>query len=206
MADYDAVIQAGVSVIELHVRALADGRLVVYQDDAIRNVPVEQWTAANLERVGISLLELEGCLKKLHGRTRLCVWLKTKGIETAVFAALQRSQWSFDDYALSSSSCEVIRAAREMCSDVRLGLHVESCTDFRNAFRDSLLTGADYLAPNESLVQPEEDLARAREARVLLVPWIVNDENRLRLFLANDAVAGVITSEVDLALGIKAEL
>ena len=66
-------------------------------------------------------------------------------------------------------------------------------------------TKADFLAPEESFLTPE-DLIRAEHDRVPLVPWTVNDKERLQMFLGHAAVAGVITDNVELALSVKALL
>ena len=61
------------------------------------------------------------------------------------------------------------------------------------------------LADSASLLTVTE-LDGAAKARIPLVPWVVNEEARLRLLLGHDAVAGVITDEVTRALAIKRRL
>ena len=205
LKNFNAAIQAGASVIELEVRRLGSDQIVVYQGDAMGGRTIEQSTVDDLKQAGCSILGLEDCLDELRGKIRLCVALKTNGIEGRALCALRTAGWDFDNYALSSHDRKVIRNLRDLSSDVKLGLHLEKKDDFEEAFRNFLLTGADYLAPKESLMDAET-LSRAREARIPLVPWIVNDSKRLRFFLSHDAVAGIISNDVDLALSIKAEL
>ena len=205
LVSYDAAIQAGASVIDLQVRQLANGELVVYLGDAIQNISIERWDHAALKGAGVSLLSLEECLSALKGRIRLCVALKTKGIEQAVFDALVHSKWDYDDYALSSTDPVALQNVRRICSEVKLGLHVESRDAFDDAFEKFLEIGADYLTADADILKVE-DLSSARDARVMLVPSIMTNPDRLRLFLSHDAVAGIITSDVAQALEIKAEL
>jgi glycerophosphoryl diester phosphodiesterase len=87
-----------------------------------------------------------------------------------------------------------------------VGLLVERKDDYLRLLENFLLENkADFLAPEESFLTPE-DLNRAEHDRVPLVPWTVNDEKRLRMFLGHAAVAGVITDNVELALSVKALL
>jgi len=208
---YTGAIRVGASVIELEVRKLASGELVVCPDSTIEKKQIEHWTSTGRTpngvqlQGGIQLLTLEGCLHELHNRTRLCVALKTKGIEGAALKALQTRGWSYDDYTISSDDPPVIHELRQACSDVALGLHVTIGDLFTKAFDDFLLSGADYLAPHADIVTPDQ-LRRAREEHVPLVPWVVNEADQLRLFLAHDAVAGVISNNVELALKIRGVL
>jgi glycerophosphoryl diester phosphodiesterase len=205
LANFNTAIQGGASVVELEVRLVEGGDLVVYQSATSDGRAIDESARDGLQNAGCAVLEFKHCLEKLRPRTRLCVVLKSDGIESRVLDALRESEWDVENYALSSSNRAAIQKLRALSSDVKLGLHVESSPDLEQALKEFLLIGADYLAPKESLLNAAT-LARARDARVLLVPWIVNDPQRLRLFLSHDAVAGVISNDVATALRIKTEL
>jgi len=206
MADFNAAIEAGASVIELDVQRLESGELIVYHDDSINGVQVKKWHLDDLKRRGIPVLQLEDCLRDLHGRVRLDLELKVIGIEEPVLHTLRESEWRYRDFVLTSSDRRMATAAREICSDVRLGLLVDTRRDYDDALAEFLLLDADFLAPEATLLDLTEDLARAKEARVPLVPWTVNDEAQLHALLTHDAVAGVITDNVQAAVRIKSQL
>jgi Glycerophosphoryl diester phosphodiesterase len=154
-------------------------------------------------------LTLDRCLEHLQGRIRLDLELKVKGIEGDVIRALKNRNWRLNDIVLTSFDKDFVKATRAVSSEVMVGLLVErrdDWDDYLQLLDDFLLENeADFLAPEESFLTPE-DLIRAEHDRVPLVPWTVNDEKRLQMFLRHAAVAGVITDNVELALSVKALL
>jgi glycerophosphoryl diester phosphodiesterase len=204
--DFDRAINAGASMIELDVRKLADGNLIVCHDDKIDGTVVAMTTLDDLKSLSVPVLTLDRCLEHLRGRIRLDLELKVQGIEGDVIGALENRKWRLNDIVLTSFDTDFVKAVRAVPSEVTVGLLVERKDDYLRLLENFLLENkADFLAPEESFLTPE-DLNRAEHDRVPLVPWTVNDEKRLRMFLGHAAVAGVITDNVELALSVKALL
>ena len=206
MDDFDAAIDAGASMIELDVRKLVDGKLIVCHDDKIGGKEVAKTTLDDLKSLAVPALTLDRCLEHLQGRIRLDLELKVKGIEDDVIGALKNRDWGLNDIVLTSFDKDFVKAARAACSEVTVGLLIECRDDWDDYLRlleNFLLENkADFLAPEESFLTPE-DLIRAEHDRVPLVPWTVNDKERLQMFLGHAGVAGVITDNVELALSVK---
>jgi glycerophosphoryl diester phosphodiesterase len=202
LADFDAAIDAGASVLELDVRKLAGGELIVWHDDTIAGQDVAKTTLDDLKLRSVDVLTLDRCLRHLVNRVRLDLELKVPDIERDVIDALTNCQWRLNDIVLTSFDEGVAKAARAVSSEVRVGLLVEREADYLKLFDSFLLTEADFLAPEQSWLT-RDHLIRAERARVPLVPWTVNDETRLHMFLGHAAVAGIITDNVALALSVK---
>lgn len=202
LKDFDAAIDAGASMIELDVRKLADGNLIICHDDEIAGKKVAMTTLDDLKSLSVPVLTLDQCLEHLQEKIRLDLELKVLGIESDVIQALKKREWRLSDVILTSFNKDFVKAARAVSSEVTVGLLVEHRDEYRKLFDDFLENEADFLAPEESCLTLA-DLDRAEDDRVPIVPWTVNDEARLRLFLGHAAVAGVITENVEFALSVK---
>ena len=193
----------GASVVELDVRKLRDGNLVLWHDDTIGDIPVEAFTLPKLRlRAWYYVETLDECAKELLGRVQLDVEIKTPGIEADVLGVLRSAKWRRRDFVLTSFDDEMIQNVHALDPHVRTGLLLEHRPDFDRAFDQFVALGADFLGPQEGLIT-KDDLDRAAEQRVPLVPWSVNDEKRLEFLLKHDIVAGVITDDVSLAVDVK---
>jgi glycerophosphoryl diester phosphodiesterase len=84
---------------------------------------------------------------------------------------------------------------------IRVGLLVWDTTGMRaiEMFRES---GADFLAPDHQMLD-DQTLRAAEAAAIALLPWTVNDGDRVRRLLASPAVTGIITDRTEDALAIR---
>ena len=193
-------------MIELDVRKLADGNLIVQPDDEkIGGKDVAKTTLDDLESLSVPALTLDRCLEHLWERIRLDLELKVQGIEGDVIGALENREWRLNDIVLTSFDKDFVKAVRAVSSEVTVGVLVQCRKDYEQLWGDFVENAADFLAPEESFLT-EWDLILAEHDRVQLVPWTVNDKERLQMFLRHAAVAGVITDNVELALSVKALL
>ena len=154
----------------------------------------------------LAKLKLSECLCALKGQIQLGLRLKGTGIEREVLTALHESGWSVRDVVLMSFDRDMVKEARTGSHEVRLGLLVQDRPAYEKALKDFVEIAVDFLAPEESIIQSESDLHSAEEYNVPLVPWSVNEEGRLRMFLSHGIVAGVITDKALLALNVKRRL
>ena len=133
--DFDAAIDAGASMIELDVRKLADGNLIVCHDEKIGGKEVAKTTLDDLESLSVPALTLDRCLEHLRGRIRLDLELKVQGIEDDVIGALKNRDWRLNDIVLTSFDKDFVKAARAACSEVTVGLLIECRDDWDDYLR-----------------------------------------------------------------------
>src|SRR5262249_42035036 len=160
----------GASMIELDVRKLGDGNLIICHDDEIAGKKVAIMTLDDLKSLSVPVLTLDRCLEHLQGEIRLDLELKVPGIESDVIQALKKRQWSLSDVILTSFNKDFVEAARAISSEVTVGLLVEHRDEYLKLFDDFLENEADFLAPEESCLSLA-DLDWAENDRVPLVPW-----------------------------------
>ena len=204
---FTCAIRQGASVVELDVHRLEDGELVLWHADDDKNppdTPPEELTLAELRAQAPHVERLADCAERLYGRVQIDVELKTKDIEADVLRVLRGGalQWRRRDFVLTSFHESTIRNVHGLDQDVRTGLLLDDRAAFDSAIRRFVALRTDFLGPRESVLD-KDDLDRAAEQRVPLVPWTVNDRERLEFLLKHGIVAGVITDDVALAVDVK---
>ena len=200
---FAAAIAGGADAIELDVRRLADGALVVFHDDEAGGHPLRELTRRELQLAvpDRRIASFEECAKALRGLTRLDVELKDTGIARRVLEALARHGWDLDAFAVTSFDAATLADARAGDPDVAIGLLTEHEAIAIGIARAAAL-GADFLAPDDEAMN-EDGLRQSIDAQIPLVPWVVNDAGRLRAWLAHESVAGVITDALSVALAAR---
>jgi glycerophosphoryl diester phosphodiesterase len=195
-----AAIAAGADAIELDVQRLADSTLVIFHDDEIAGQPVGQLTHEQLQRAAPDrrIPSFEEFAQALRGRTRLDVELKAAGVARDVIDTLARRGWGLHEFAITSFDSTMLSDARRCEPGVKIGLLTEHEAVAMGLARAKAL-GADFLAPDDAAMN-DDALRHAIEAKMPLLPWVVNDIPRLRRWLAHGGVAGVITDALPLAL------
>lgn len=174
-------IEVGADMVEFDVRSTADGILVAFHD------PVAEWTYDELcRRLPHEPPRLEQVVELCAGRIALDVELKEPGAETEVLE-LVSARLSTGSFVVTSFIDDAVAAVKRCRPDVRAGLLLGE--------HDTIRThpSADFVAPHVALC----DAGFASEGMVV---WTVNDEPRLRRYLADPRVAVVITDEPVLAL------
>jgi glycerophosphoryl diester phosphodiesterase len=201
---FTRAIGQGASVVELDVRRLKDGELVLWHDPTVGGQAVETLTLPQLRTCMPHVETLRHCATQLHGLVQLDVELKTPDIERQVIDVLRddAAPWRRRDFVLTSFDQSMIRKVRVRDPYVRTGVLLDEREAYDRAVECFIHLRADFLAPEESLLR-KNDLDSAAEQRVPLVPWSVNDESRLAFLLKHDIVAGVITDEVARAVDVK---
>jgi glycerophosphoryl diester phosphodiesterase len=175
---FEKAIELGADMIELDVRRSGDGALVVSHD------PVDATTRP--------LPRLEEVVDLCAGRIALDVELKEPGLEEATLRVVQRV-----DVVVTSFLDDVVAAAKQLRPDVRAGLLLGADTPLDDRIEARRrAAGADFLAPHVSLL----DNGLRGDG---LAVWTVNDEPRLRRYLADSSVAAVITDDPALALRLR---
>jgi len=143
--------------------------------------------AVDVDRPGVP--RLAEVVEVCAGRISLDVELKQAGLEAETLRAVSGA-----DFVVTSFLPEVVAETKRLRPDVRTGLLLAADAELPAE------PAVDFLAPHVTLL--DRDLVAGDG----FVVWTVNDEERLRRYLADARVAAVITDDPALALRIRAEV
>ena len=210
--------------MELDVRRTSDGVLVVHHNASRRGVPVAMQTYATLirrSRYEPPLLDV--VLDLCRGRTALDIEIKEPGYEAEVMEAAS-SRFAREDLLYTSFEESVIAAIKRLDPDARCGLllgpgRLHSRTQRYETLPFDLAErcGADLLAVHQWLAPLRKRsrgrksagsglLAEASLRKFPLVVWTVDGPQRLRAYLADGRVAGIITDLPGLAVETRRDI
>jgi glycerophosphoryl diester phosphodiesterase len=166
---FQDAIESGADMIEFDVRRMAGGRIVVHHDPLPASGP------------GDHVPLLSEVLELTAGRIQLDVELKETGYEQDVLRLIFDHGFSVPDFVVTSFWPDAVTAIGK---EARAGLLVEKVTwpeaiDLYHRWRPN------FLAPHYTIV--------GFAAGIPLLPWTVNDTERIRELLARPDVFGVIT-------------
>jgi glycerophosphoryl diester phosphodiesterase len=219
---FESAIALGADAVELDVRRTADGVLVVHHNASRRGVPVAMLThAALVRRSRHEPPTLDTVLDLCEGRIALDVEIKEPGYEAEV---IEKASSRFPRERLLYTSFEesVISTIRRLDPTARCGLLLGPGRLRSRAQRFEALPfdlaercGADLLVVHQWLaplrgrsrrVPGTGLLAEARQRQFPMMVWTVNGPQRLRAYLADGRVAGIITDLPGLALETRREI
>jgi glycerophosphoryl diester phosphodiesterase len=222
IAAFEAAIALGADAVELDVRRTADGVLVVHHNASRRGVPLAMLTHSGLVR--LSRYEpptFDAVLDLCAGRIALDVEIKEAGYEVEVIEAAS-SRFSREQLLYTSFEESVISTIRRLAPDARCGLLLGPGRLRTRAQRYEALPfdlaercGADLLAVHQWLAPlrgrsrriPGTGLLAEAQARGFpMIVWTVDGPQRLRAYLADGRVAGIITDLPGLAVETRREL
>ena len=197
LADFEKAIAANVEVVELDVRKLADGTLVVFHDDEVEGRPLGLMSYPTLAQTFPDRVPtLSECLKQLKGRVLLDIELKDERIERDVLKEIRDAAWSPADFVLTSFHRTMPETVRSLREDVQVGLLIEAKDLPAVALACMNSTQIDFIAPEADPASLTGELLRElATAGMPVVPWTVNDSERIKELFSNPAVAGIITDE-----------
>jgi glycerophosphoryl diester phosphodiesterase len=221
-AAFEAAIALGADVAELDVRRTADGVLVVHHNASRRGVPLAMLTYSGLVRLSRhEPPRFDTVLDLCAGRIALDIEVKEAGYEAEV---IEESSRRFPRNRLLYTSFEesVIGTIKRLDPDARCGLLLGPGRLRSRAQRYEALPfdlaercGADLLAVHQWLapvrrrrrrVAGTDLLAEAQARGFPMMVWTVDGPQRLRAYLADGRVAGIITDLPGLAVETRREL
>jgi glycerophosphoryl diester phosphodiesterase len=221
-AAFEAAIALGVDAVELDVRRTSDGVLAVHHNASRRGVPVALLTyAALVRRSRHEPPTLDTVLDICAGRVAVDIEIKEPGYEAEVIEKASR-RFSREQVLYTSFDESVVSTIRRLDPNAHCGLllgpgRLRSRTQRFEALPFDLAErcGADALAVHQWLaplggrsrrVPGAGLLAEARQRGFPMLVWTVNGPQRLRSYLADGRVAGIITDLPGLALETRREL
>jgi glycerophosphoryl diester phosphodiesterase len=221
-AAFEAAIALGVDAVELDVRRTSDGALVVHHNASRRGMPVAMLTYSALVR--LSRYEpplLDTVLDLCAGRVAVDVEIKEPGYEAEVIEKASR-RFSRQQLLYTSFEESVISTVRALDPNAHCGLLLGPGRLRSRAQRYEALPfdlaercGANALVVHQWLAPlrgrgrrlPGSGLlSEARTRGFPMLVWTVNGPQRLRSYLADGRVAGIITDLPGLALENRREL
>ncbi len=202
----------------MDVRVLACGTLVLWHDEHIDKVPVKSLTIGELRARASYATTFSDALDRLLGRVQLAIDIKVPEIEEQVCDRLGDERyggWRRRDVVMMASRPEILLAVRAREDALRTGLIIDTDRSIDAALEllpnpkphelRFLDLPADFLAVDHGLLT-DTRLAKAAVQRVPMVPWAVNDDRQLMRLLRHEAVVGVITDAVPLAVDVRSRL
>ena len=148
---------------------------------------------------------LAECAQRLLRPVQLDVELKTPVSRADVIDVLRdktRAKWRRRDFVLTSFDESMIEKVRVLDRYVRTGLLLNDRPDSTARVRPLRRSPNGFSRTRRERARKDE-LDRAAEQRVPLVPWTVNDPSPSRVPAQARIVAGVITDDVAVAVEVK---
>ncbi len=127
-----AALDYGVDLVEIDLHHSADGRLVLWHDDAvpcqgrhlaIREHPFDELAAAVAEEFDEELVDLDGALGLADGRAGLMIDLKTQGLAEHISEVVKRGK--FSPAVVCGEYWDDLRTVRELTPEVGISLTLD---------------------------------------------------------------------------------
>ncbi len=199
---FERAIEQGADAIEFDVRQTADRTLIVHHDEKIQGKIIRRLTYADVDRLAgrrdHHIPTLEEVVVLARGKIRLNAELKEEGYEEEVVSLL-RGFLDDSDFVLTSFSEASVESVKNRFPGLQAGLILG-----RNLHRGIGRVKADFWVPHWRVL--DEALYRmAEHGGKPLVVWTVNDRRKLKRYLSDPRVCGVITDKPDLAVSVRRE-
>ncbi|HSX28622.1 MAG TPA: glycerophosphodiester phosphodiesterase [Candidatus Saccharimonadales bacterium] len=135
LASFDKAVASHAAFVEFDIRLTKDKQLVVIHDRSTKRIAfikhhIRELTLAEVKalatRDGIPIPTLEEILQHLHGKIKLNIEIKTRGIAqplvTALEPFLRQKKYTLDDIIISSFHLGEILKVRQLHSSLRIAL------------------------------------------------------------------------------------
>jgi glycerophosphoryl diester phosphodiesterase len=203
LRSFERAIEMGADMIEFDVRITTDHVLIAHHNEAIQGKVIGTLSYEAVERLagrkGFHVPTLEEVLNLTHGKIRLNAELKEKGYEKDVVLTM-RAYLDDADFILTSFNEASLDTIKSLFPKLKTGLILG-----RNIHRGINRVETDFWVPNWRLL--DDALFRMAEKNAKpLVAWTVNDRRKLKRYLSDPRIYGVITDKPDLAVSVRREL
>jgi glycerophosphoryl diester phosphodiesterase len=203
LRSYRKAIDLGTEMVEVDLRASADGVLVLAHDDEIRDVrghalPVSGRTFEELRELdmghGERIPTLEEAVRLCRGRCSMMIDLKGKGFEGELIELLHRT--GYRNVIVPGGSRPSRDRIRALAPEIPLSLSLEREQDVTDELFDTLDT--DAVTWHSSLLNRER-VERLHAREKLVFAWTVDDTGEMErlVFLGVD---GIISNRPDLLM------
>jgi glycerophosphoryl diester phosphodiesterase len=185
--------------VELDVRRCSDGKLVLSHDPELGGLVVAEHPWSELAEVDLGdghhpalLDELLAALPDLPIQFEIKNLPFQPGFEPDHRVALEAAERARPGDIVTSFYWPSLGAVRSAFAEVATGVLVGHSGDLGSAIESALQGGHAAVLPHVGL--PREEMARALEKGIEVIPWVV-DEASLARELAGFGVSGIITDD-----------
>jgi len=199
--EIEQAIKSGADTIELDIRQTQDNVYVAYHDSELNGKPISELKYDELQ--GVS--RVKDLLKQYADKTKWDIHLKEQGYERELLDFLD-SHLEKGRYILTSEHLESLKKIREIDSEIKLGLillkgkfysKVPLRTIQSRVAPTSLLTDVkenqlDFIVPDYRFVS-RQVLNEAEKQGIQVIPWTVNDKDKIQRFSREPSVYGIVT-------------
>lgn len=212
LAAFASALEVGADIVELDVQLTQDARLAVIHDPTLDrttdgNGPVRDVTLQQLRALsagyparfgsayaGERVPTLEEVLAFLKGRARALIEIKREsvsddadgGIEALCVEAVRQARMG-SDVALISFDARALQRCRELGPEVKRG-HLFHRASPAEVLASARAVECDLVMPEKGMLS-DELVRLAREARLNLATWVVDEPDELRALLRYDLFA-----------------
>lgn len=207
---FQKAIDVGADCIECDVRRTKDGVLIIFHDELINGVPVNELTHREiLDITGYHVPTLEETLEFVKGKILIDIELKEGGYEEEAVALIQKHLKN-DEFYIRSFLDKTVRKVKKIDKTITtallLGLeHPKNVLLTRLSelfpFFRILKTKCDIVSPYYRLLK----LGFVTRMRILgrrVSVWTVDDEPLMKVLLKKKKVDSLVTNYPDVALRI----
>lgn len=207
---FQKAIDVGADCIECDVRRTKDGVMIIFHDELINGVPVNELTHREiLDITGYHVPTLEETLEFVKGKILIDIELKEGGYEEEAVALIQKHLKN-DEFYIRSFLDKTVRKVKKIDKTITtallLGLeHPKNVLLTRLSelfpFFRILKTKCDIVSPYYRLLK----LGFVTRMRILgrrVSVWTVDDEPLMKVLLKKKKVDSLVTNYPDVALRI----
>lgn len=206
-------------MVEIDCQLTADGAAVLLHDETldrttngrgpvrlrtlreVKSLDAGSWFAPSF--AGEEILTIEEAIEILRGRVALNLELKGDDapgrLELVCFGAVSRGEF-LGDTVFSSFSAQRMRRLRELSTEARIAVLLDSGDDWYAGIDFAIALEAEALHPKRSLVDPDR-VRDAHGAGLAVRVWSVNDPLECR-HLVDQGVDGIFTDFPDRLLRV----
>ena len=203
LRSFERAIEMDADMIEFDVRKTNDHVLIAHHNEAIQGKGIGTLSYEAVERLagrrGFHVPTLEEVLNVTRGKIRLNAELKEKGYEKAVVSTM-RAYLDDSDFILTSFNEASLGTIKSLFPNLKTGLILG-----RNIHRGFNRVETDFWIPNWRLLDDALFRMAEKNAKPLVV-WTVNDRRKLKRYLSDPRIYGVVTDKPDLAVSVRREL
>ncbi len=189
LRSFQKAIELGVDMIELDVHLSRDGEIVVIHDERLERTTngtgeVGEKSLVELKKLdaggGETIPLLSEVVDLVKGKANLNIELKGKGTTRPVVRLIEgyvKKGLLKGDFLLSSFDYELLKDARRIDQDIRIGLNIESKSVNFKALAKEL--GATSLHPSLEMTN-DALLIEAHNLGLKVYAWTVNEADDIR--------------------------
>jgi len=201
LRSFKKALELGVNAIELDVRRIKDGKLVVIHDNKVdrttngkglvNELTLEEIKKLNTEK-GEKIPTLEEALDFLDKKVKILIELKETGFEDKLLEII-RSKSLEDNVIVISFHEEALRRIRELNDKIETGLIY---VRHRNPIKAALSLKAQYLLPLYRFTHSTL-IRRAHENGLKVIVWTINTSEEAQEY-AKKGVDGIASDKPDI--------